>query len=274
MRVFLYSRILQILLILGHLGHLAGVQASIFQTVEHPNLDFEEFGNKIGLFGSYDAISLYSYQNASSFLKKENQQHQGRQNMYIRNPVNNNNLQIASFDGEVTHMLQLSNETLIINGNFTTFNNRTIQSPIIYNTTSQDAVSIFPTSAKRADTPTIENGDVKAIFVDGDLVYMGGDFEFNNTYGVAQYNHTSKTLLTTKFKGFGKNSTVNAIAKIFDEEHQDVNHGSIIFGGNFTDLGLSDLLKHNVTRNRTSLITAEQQVSLKKRYFYKRKWRQ
>lgn len=267
MRVFLYSRILQILLILGHLGHLAGVQASIFQTVEHPNLDFEEFGNKIGLFGSYDAISLYSYQNASSFLKEENQQHQGRQNMYIRNPVNNNNLQIASFDGEVTHMLQLSNETLIINGNFTTFNNRTIQSPIIYNTTSQDAVSIFPTSAKRADTPTIENGDVKAIFVDGDLVYMGGDFEFNNTYGVAQYNLTSKTLLTTKFKGFGKNSTVNAIAKIFDEEHQDVNHGSIIFGGNFTDLGLSDLLKHNVTRNRTSLITAEQQVSLKNGIF-------
>lgn len=260
--VFIYGRIYQIISIFAYLGV---VQASIFKSIEQPSLNFDDFGDRIGLFGSYDAISLYSYQNASAFLEEDQAEQYGHQNMYIRNPVNNNNLKLASFDGKVTQLMQLSDETLIINGNFTMFNNDTIQSPIIYNISSQLAASIFPTSNKRADIPTIENGNVKTIFIDGDLMYMGGDFEFNNTYGIVLYNLTSQELLTTLFKGFGKNSSVNAIAKIFDEKRDDENHGSIIFGGEFTDLGLSDLLKHNITKNGTnsSLITAEQQVSLK-----------
>ncbi|CAR65841.1 DEHA2E16874p [Debaryomyces hansenii CBS767] len=259
--VFIYGRIYQIILIVAYVGM---VRAAIFESIEQPTLNFDDFGDRIGLFGSYDGISLYAYQNASAFLEIGESQEDGHQNMYIRNPVNNNNLQLASFDGGVTQMMQLSDETLIINGNFTMFNNNSIQSPIIYNITSQEAASIFPTSSNDG-TPTIKNGDVKTIFIDGGLVYMGGDFEFNNTHGVALYNLTSKELKTTLFKGFGKNSSVNAIAKIFDEKNDDESHGSIIFGGEFTDLGLGDLLKHNVTKNATnsSLITAEQQVSLK-----------
>lgn len=257
--VFIYGRIYQIILIVAYVGM---VRAAIFESIEQPTLNFDDFGDRIGLFGSYDGISLYAYQNASAFLEIGESQEDGHQNMYIRNPVNNNNLQLASFDGGVTQMMQLSDETLIINGNFTMFNNNSIQSPIIYNITSQEAASIFPTSSNDG-TPTIKNGDVKTIFIDGGLVYMGGDFEFNNTHGVALYNLTSKELKTTLFKGFGKNSSVNAIAKIFDEKNDDESHGSIIFGGEFTDLGLGDLLKHNVTKNATnsSLITAEQQVS-------------
>lgn len=109
------------------------------------------------------------------------------------------------------------------------------------------------------------------MYVDNDLIYLGGDFKFNNTYGAAIYNQTSKTLQSMPFHGFGENSSINAITKILDDSNDSL--GSIIFGGKFNTLGLSDLLTHNITTNstklnnsnstNTSLITAEQIISLK-----------
>ncbi|KAK6203196.1 cortical protein marker for cell polarity-domain-containing protein, partial [Scheffersomyces amazonensis] len=111
------------------------------------------------------------------------------------------------------------------------------------------------------------------MYVDNDIIYLGGDFEFNGTYGAAIYNQTSKQLSSTPFLGFGPNSVVNAIAKVFEDDKDEVNQGSIIFGGKFNTLGLSNLLLHNTTSNSSkislnetsngSIITAEQLISLR-----------
>lgn len=235
--------------------------------IVHPGLEFLDLGGQIGLLGRYDALSFYSSLNASSFLLETEDD---AQSLYLRNTTNNNNVKIATVEGgDVTQLLQLSEDTILVTGTFDSFNNESFLPPIIYNITSGETTAIFLESSKRGffKRATV-TGNVKVTYVDGDLVYMGGDFEYNNTYGAAVYNTTSKELLLLPFGGFGENSTVNAIQKVED---------NIVFGGSFNSLGLSELLQRNITTNttvantsnstNTSLIAAEQVVSLKQGTF-------
>lgn len=269
------TALLKVVVSLVSLLHLT--QAD-FEPVSQPELKFSLFGGQLGLFGSFDALSLYSFVNASQFLDPEintqkSTQSQNSDNLFLRDLSNNNNAKLANVDGTISQILPLSDQTIIVSGNFTTFNNQSITSPIIYNVTSQQITNIIPSTtgnSKRADIPSFENGQVKTVYVDGDLIYLGGDFEFNNTVGAAIYNQTSKQLYSTHFGGFGSNASVNAITKIFSTNADD-DSGSILFGGDFNTLGLSDLLVHNITSNstrsknatNTSLITAEQMISLR-----------
>ncbi|KAK6455478.1 cortical protein marker for cell polarity-domain-containing protein [Scheffersomyces xylosifermentans] len=269
--------------------------AASFQTVTPPELKFSEFGDRLGVFGSFNALSFYSFVNESSFLSapsdtttsSTSENGNNSNNLFLRDIVDNNSVQFANVDGPINQIVPISNDTVLINGDFTTFNNKSITSPIIYNVTSSEITNIIPSipnnstnnnKKKRADIPTFSSGSVKTVYVDGDLIYLGGDFEFNGTYGAAIYNQTSKELSSTPFQGFGKGSTVNAITKVFDTNNKDegdeLSYGSIIFGGNFNTLGLSELLVHNISTNvsrpvnhtnhtNVSFISAEQQISLR-----------
>ena len=100
------------------------------------------------------------------------------------------------------------------------------------------------------------NGSVNTVFHDNGLIYLGGDFKFNNTYSAAVYNISAEKVESTLFQGFGENSVVNTIAKILNNKNDDDSEendqlGSIVFGGQFDTLGLSDLLVHNITTNKT-----------------------
>ncbi|EMG49463.1 hypothetical protein G210_5759 [Candida maltosa Xu316] len=157
-------------------------------------------------------------------------------------------------------MIVLSNDTVIVNGDFTKFNDQTVISPVIYTISTKQITQIFKDDI---------NGSVKTIYHDNDLLYLGGDFKFNNTFSAAIYNLKTNKLESTLFQGFGENSSVNSIAKIANDNEED--SGSIIFGGKFDTLGLSDLLIHNITSNNThhtnssntSIISAEQLISLR-----------
>ncbi|KAJ9095534.1 hypothetical protein QFC19_007515 [Naganishia cerealis] len=236
--------------------------------VSQPDIDYDSLGGRIGLFGQFDALAVYSYEGQSNFLVEKPS---SDSKLYLRDLSKNINSPIATCNGHITEIGRISEDSVLVNGNFTTFNNKTFHPPIIYNISSNDVTSIIPVNQKRDDMEV--QGDVKTTFIDGDLIYLGGDFSFNGTYGVAIYNQTSKTLSSTPFQGFGKNSSVNAITKILDKDDNNVNSGSIIFGGKFDTLGLPDLLKRNVSSNstrkhhknstNTSLIAAEQIISLK-----------
>lgn len=144
-------------------------------------------------------------------------------------------------------MIVLTNETVLINGNFTKFNNKSVISPIIYETSSKKITPIFEDDI---------NGSVNTVFHDNGLIYLGGDFKFNNTYSAAVYNISAEKVESTLFQGFGENSVVNTIAKILNNKNDDDSEendqlGSIVFGGQFDTLGLSDLLVHNITTNKT-----------------------
>lgn len=227
---------------------------ALFLLISHPQLDYLLFGGKLGLFGNFSSLAFYNYHNASQLANRPNT---------VFAASNNASLPLFSLDGQIDQLLPLSDDTFLVLGNFTEYNNKSINSPFIYNVSDDSVTEIISTFNKRADVQL--NGTILTSFVDNELIYFGGDFEFNSSYGAAVYNQSSQTLSSLPFRGFGQNSSVNAISKIFDETS-----GSIIFGGHFDTLGFPELLVHNVTTNRTSnntnltsLITAEQQISLK-----------
>lgn len=231
-------------------------------SVTHPGILFLDLGGLIGVLGDFSGLSFYDYTNASAFLSASD----SSQSLYLRNTSSNENVKIATVEGgSISQLLLIVDDLVLIQGDFSSFNGVSYIPPIIYNVSSGEIETIFSLTLKRDESVT---GDVKTTFVDGHLIYLGGDFEYKGTHGAAVYNVTSKTVSTLPFEGFGENSTVNSIIK-----YQDGEEGSIIFAGSFDTLGLSELLKHNITLDlnshnstnttNSSLISAEQVVSLK-----------
>lgn len=244
---------------------------SLFEEVSIPNIDFASVGGEIGVYGDFDSLSFYKYINSTSYLSDSGDLTNDK--LYLRDIENDYFLKIADTNGLVSQIVSLSNETFMAIGNFTQLNGDDVYAPIIYNITSGEVESLSSTS-QELDLLDISNGSVRSLLRDENLVYLGGDFKFNNTVGAAIYDIEKKSLQNTKFKGFGEDSLVNTILKIFNNGEDE---GSIIFGGKFNTLGISDLLVHNITTSgmkndlnltsNYSLITAEQMISLKSGIF-------
>ena len=92
-------------------------------------------------------------------------------------------MKFADINGQVNQLFKISNDSVVLNGNFTLFNNQSVISPIIFTISSREVTKIFSDDI---------NGSVKTIFLDNDLIYLGGNFKFNNTYSAAVYNITAK----------------------------------------------------------------------------------
>ena len=100
-------------------------------------------------------------------------------------------MKFADINGQVNQLFKISNDSVVLNGNFTLFNNQSVISPIIFTISSREVTKIFSDDI---------NGSVKTIFLDNDLIYLGGNFKFNNTYSAAVYNHCQKSH-STPFQG-------------------------------------------------------------------------
>lgn len=229
--------------------------------VAHPGIDFSDLGGRIGVFGQFSGLSFYNYDNALAFLTSD----PDSQSLYLRNLSSNANELIATVEGgSVSQLLLLGSDVVLVVGDFSKFNGVEYQPPLMFNVTSGSVDTIFPQTQKR-DTVS---GTVQTAFVDDDLIYLGGNFAYNGSYGAAVYNVTSGTLASLPFLGFGENATVNAITK-----YPNGDYGSIVFGGEFDTLGMPQLLSHNVSHvvsvhnssnaTQASLISAEQLVSLR-----------
>ncbi|KAI3402983.2 hypothetical protein KGF56_004236 [Candida oxycetoniae] len=248
--------------------------------VAQPQLDYNSFGNRIGFFGAFSGASFYNHVGASNLValpslpaiesSSSSSSSPHSTTLYLQDNINNYTLKLGDLDGQINQLFKLSSDTIVINGDFTNFNYKSVKSPIIYNITLNSTTEIIPSNDF--------NGHVNTLFVDNELIYLGGNFTFNNTIGIAIYNQTSKRLLSTPFQGFGENASINSISKVVsskdkdkDKDKDDANSGSIIFGGRFNTLGLSDLLVHNISTNNTrndnftntSIVNAEQLISLK-----------
>lgn len=278
---------------------IAVVKSDSFNTIDLPDISFDDIGGRMGILGSYESLSYYSYVNASLDLSITSNSNDSKSsntpnNLFLRDLEKGYSKNFASVNGPISDVKPAQGDTILINGDFSIINNQPCLTPVIYNLTSNSITNIFQTqnqpskrdnssssssSASESDLPQLESGSVKTTFIDGDLIYFGGDFKFNDTYGAAIYDTTTQQLVSTPFKGFGVNSSVSAITKIFDsndnddDDDIDAQLGSIIFGGTFNTLGMPELLMHNLTdtsntTNRTNstnttLINAEQLISLK-----------
>lgn len=226
-------------------------------SVSHPGINFGATGGNIAVFGDFDGLSFYNSVNESAFLAPAPVNTLG---LYLRNETSGASVKIASVEGGgVSLLLPLSGDSVLVFGTFSTINGHQVVPPVIMNVTLQNITSVLPSQNS--------SGSVLTTFVDRDVIYLGGDFEYNNTYGAAVYNVTSQMFSSLPFQGFGQNSSVNAITK-YPPNSDD---GSIIFGGSFSTLGLPELLMHNISlpvqntsnSTNTTLILAEQVISLK-----------
>ncbi|CCG23031.1 Rax2 plasma membrane protein [Candida orthopsilosis Co 90-125] len=275
----LQTLLLLLLLLLLNCSAVLGETSSLFQNVSQPQLDYSSIGDRIGFFGSFSAVSFYSYKGISdevslpsiedppdnSLKKRDNSSSSTTStsnSLYVQDSKSNFNSKYADLNGSINQLYRLSDDTVILNGDFTTFNGKQVKSPLIYNITSNSTTDIITDDDK-------VDGHVNTIFIDNDLVYLGGNFTYNSTAGAAIYNITSKKLSSTLFQGFGDNAVINSISKLADKDDKAL--GSILFGGSFNTLGLSDLLLHNMTTNSTrhhnetnsTIVNAEQQISLR-----------
>ncbi|QPG74108.1 hypothetical protein FOA43_001430 [Brettanomyces nanus] len=105
------------------------------------------------------------------------------------------------------------------------------------------------------------SGDVSAVLVDDqtNTLYLGGNLQYDDSYGAVAYSLDSEELVQLPFSGFNKGGKVQAISKY--------GQNSIIFGGQFNSLG-NDTLQRSETNSTTvnnsssSLIQPEQQINL------------
>lgn len=215
-----------------------------FQEVSSPQFDFSSSNNgQIALLGDFDASSIYSYVGESNFTNQNTLENQllytsGNDNQFIT---------LGQINGSIDQIIPIRNDSFILLGDFNSIGNQNVSSPAIFNIDSENFTSIDPNSDI--------NGTINTAYYDSDdhIIYLGGDFEFNSTHGAALYNLTSSHLNSTLFRGFGNNGTINSIVKI---------DSNIIFGGQFTTLGIPQLLSHSYNTSNTS-VTTDQLVSLR-----------
>lgn len=244
-----------------------------------PGLEYSAFGGSLGLFGSFSSVSLFDHLNASSALDATPIS-PGHHRLFFYDSLATLVLKVAEFNGHVKTMIPLSESTILINGNFTSVNNQAVSSPLLYDlendsfedirsshTKRQYQKDVKSLGAEKRDTLSL-TGNVSCMFKDNDIIYLGGDILFNNTYGAVMYNYKLLSFSSTPFLGFGEGSRVNAISKISGPDDS----GSILFGGSFDTLGIPQLLtrnitSHNASNNTSDPVFAEQAISLKSATF-------
>lgn len=212
--------------------------------IVHPAFAFDSFGGRLGLLGDFDLLSSFDTVNQTQA------QDGSGDHLFL---YDSSSLRVSAaghVNGIISDVQPMGDESVVVNGNITEVNGDQVQAPFIYNWKNKTARALLPSTNKRDDSSL--KGEVSTFLVDGDLIYLGGDFEFNGTHGAAVYDTKAQKLRALPFGGFGANSLVNAIAKIFgDNDGSDANdannHGSIVFGGLFTTLGARDVLVRNTT---------------------------
>ena len=58
--------------------------------------------------------------------------------LYLQDITNNYSLKFADINGQVNQLFKISNDSVVLNGNFTLFNNQSVISPIIFTISSRE----------------------------------------------------------------------------------------------------------------------------------------
>ncbi|KAH3684514.1 hypothetical protein WICPIJ_004523 [Wickerhamomyces pijperi] len=216
------------------------------QTIEEPQLDLSSSqDDQIAYLGDFNAYSVYRYMGQSNFTNQ--------------NTLTNNLYSVLSenqyytygeVNGTITDIISLNNTQALLLGQFNQIGQQTVSGPCIFNTTSGSCQSIDPESKISGNVTTALYDE------DSQVIFLGGtSLQYNETYGALLYNMTSSSLNSLPFAGFNEQSQINSIVKLNG-------NGDILFGGQFNDLGLPQLLTSSYNMSNVSVQT-DQLASLK-----------
>lgn len=214
--------------------------------VDLPDISLDDLG-KLGLIGQYDGISTYQFegqQNGSSVdVTTSDSILTQVENKYL--------LPQAETNGDVYDVCRIS-DTIYFVGNFTSINNDDKNKYISSLDTKSGKVSALSEELKFDND---SDGKINTVYCDtsNKTVYIGGDFQFNKSYGVAMYSIDDQKWKTPVFGGFRKSSVINSIDK-FNE--------NLVFAGKFHGLYNKSFTGESDDKNKNKTdIDKKQQVS-------------
>lgn len=191
------------------------------ESITRPDLDIASLG-QLGVYGNFDALTRYSYQGQGSVLESASPF-----DGIISQPDSTTFLYSPLVNGRITASCRIDDTRVIIAGNFTQ----------VFNQSAQGIAYLDLSNGRSKPLGDLNlTGKVRALYCNQSDIFVGGDFEYSGTYGVAVWNSAQSNWSKAPWDGFAENSVVTAIAEFGD---------SLVFGGNLT--GLSGTFASNST---------------------------
>lgn len=184
----------------------------------------------MGVVGRYEGISKYQ------FVGQAAQQVQN-DTFYdsIIAQVDNQYYTSLNTSNGLVHSSCTINDTLFLSGNFTQFGSASTPQGL-----AQFNMSDFSLAAINATEIFSKGGSISTLYCHSPAgkVYVGGDFFYKNSSGVAVLDVSTNSWDVPAFGGFPNGSTINAILATNSSSADS----SIVFGGNFTSLANETLV--------------------------------
>ncbi|KOG97796.1 Rax2p [Saccharomyces eubayanus] len=205
-----------------------------------PNLNIsQDNDNAVQILGGVEALSLYKYIGQQNFTKEIGPETNSRGLVYYSNDTYIL-LEDADDDTRIDRITPFGTDSFILSGSGS-IKDVPLGNQILYNLSTLSMERIF----------TQPLGHVEAVLVNDTSVYFGGNFSYNNGsmtgHGALVWESTSNTTQLLPFGGFGKDSYVNSIVKLNDD--------NILFAGKFYTLDDSSILTTS-SKNTTSATSA------------------
>ncbi|EDO15043.1 hypothetical protein Kpol_392p10 [Vanderwaltozyma polyspora DSM 70294] len=239
-------------------SQLTNVKDSLgINTVNIPQINFGNTNNEIQILSNIEGLTFYQYQGQQNFTGSIDTNSNTHGLIYYSNDTLIKLLE-GSDNTKIDQIVPLDEDAFILSGSGT-LGGFQLENQLLYNLSDLSIIPLFNNQLQ----------NIKSILVDKDIVYFGGNFSYTSNNKTANsiisWNKVTKNVDMLPFIGFGKNSTVNSILKL-DEDN-------LLFFGDFSTLDDKSLLVSNITtytqQNSTSSsstetnLELEQQISLK-----------
>ena len=228
-----YLSVLVWLPVLVYANQLAHIESELgIQTFSLPTLQ-----NDIQLLGDIDTVSFYKYTGQQNFTVVDSCSTAKASLIYYSNDILIELLSSDEFSSGsiINNITPLSDDSFILSGEGS-ISNYDLSKQLVYNLTT---LSIYPIFDESLNTVT-------TILVDDELVYFGGNFTFNGSTGAYMWNFKENITSPLPFEGFGKDSQINSILKLNDD--------NILFAGEFSTLGNNTYLTLKNDNNNNSSV--------------------
>ena len=212
---------------LTHIESALGIETFSLPTLQHG----------IQLLGNIDTASFYKYTGQQNFTNVDSCSNAKASLIYYSNDMLIELLSSDEFSSGsiINNIIPLSEDSFILSG-VGSISNYDLSKQLVYNLTTLSMYPIFSESLNIVTT----------ILVDDDVAYFGGNFTFNGSTGTYMWNFKENVTFPLPFEGFGKNSKVNSILKLNDD--------NVLFTGEFSTLGNNTYLtSKNDNSNNSSV---------------------
>ncbi|CDF87386.1 BN860_05204g1_1 [Zygosaccharomyces bailii CLIB 213] len=226
---------LYFLLAICSASHLLDLQRQFNSSdvdISHLGLSSND-NNALELLGGCQDFSFYRYTGQENFTRPLSSTTDSKGLIYYSN---NTFLQLANGfnDTEIKHIVALGRDSFILGGTGR-LEGHELENQLLYNLTDNTFKPIFRHGLT----------NINSILVDGSLVYFGGDFSYSNEsdtgHSAILWDSEQNSTSLLPFLGFGKNSSVNSIVKLDND--------NILFAGKFYELDKASLLENQPLSN-------------------------